>query len=150
MYPFLFLSLKFSILFYLFCLLRQKSTVVVSSLSVSAPLNAWHPPCCGEVPPTPPKMEFGHGQFLPQLLTPPLSYYLWNFGTNNKFSPPPSHPGVENLSTWNSDTWNSGAYACQNSTWQNSTCWDSFPRVTTLSPMTNALQAEEWLKFYDL
>ena len=59
------------------------------------------------------------------IVNTPLSYYLWNFGTNDKFSPPPSNPGVENLSTWISDTWSSGTYMSQNSTCQKSTCWDS-------------------------
>ena len=52
------------------------------------------------------------------IVNTPLSYYLWNFGTNDKFSPPPSNPGVENLSTWISDT-----------------CWDSVLPGTAAPPL---------------
>ena len=61
------------------------------------------------------------------IVNTPLSYYLWNFGTNDKFSPPPSNPGVENLSTWISDTWSSGTYTVVD---------DKFGRFWKQSPLT--------------
>ena len=133
-------GVNFDSLLYYICfiiIMGRNSTVVVTNNNIlnlsppwclTPPLLWWgstHPPWIGIL---------AHTIFA-AIVNTPLSYYLWNFGTNDKFSPPPSNPGVENLSTWSSDTWSSGTYMSQNSTCQKSTCWDSvLPKIPVYAP----------------